>query len=218
MATKLTDRLKQCFDLLPKGITLMDIGADKGYLAIELAKTEKKIYASENKKGPYDGLVKSIEESGCENVISIFADGIDVLPEDVDTLSMLGMGGNTIEEILRRHREKIPQIKYVLIEPQSEPKKAISFLLDNGFENIDGHYLIETRVYPVLLFVNSGLKMSYSEVQYEFGPYPLMKRDMILKKLIGDELLFIESMDESIQKTKSGRIELLRKGLEYYEA
>ena len=66
----LSDRLTEIYKMVPKGIAA-DIGADHGKLMIALF--EGGIithgYAVENKKGPYNRLVKALEERHLEEDI-----------------------------------------------------------------------------------------------------------------------------------------------------
>lgn len=56
MTFKLTDRLIQCYNLIPKVNSFLDIGADRGYLAISLENKIKKVFVNENKIGWYKSL------------------------------------------------------------------------------------------------------------------------------------------------------------------
>ena len=49
MTSNLSSRLFDAFSMIPSGEIVMDIGADRGLLAKELAKNGFKVYASENK-------------------------------------------------------------------------------------------------------------------------------------------------------------------------
>ena len=57
----LSNRLQAIHDMLPKGV-IADIGSDHGKLMIALFRSGKLIkgYAIENKKGPYQRLVKAL--------------------------------------------------------------------------------------------------------------------------------------------------------------
>ena len=84
----LSNRLQAIHDMLPKGVTA-DIGSDHGKLMIALFKNGKltKGYAVENKKGPYQRLLKALEkEELLDKIIPLFSDGITDLPADVRTI------------------------------------------------------------------------------------------------------------------------------------
>ena len=105
----LSKRLQAIHDMLPKGVTA-DIGSDHGKLMIALFKSGKvtKGYAIENKKGPYQRLVKALEEENLiDDIVPLFSDGIDDLPPEVKNIVLAGMGGDLIIKILKKHPEKL---------------------------------------------------------------------------------------------------------------
>ena len=218
MIDKLTPRLRKAFKMIPLGTCVMDIGADRGFLSLALASSGFKTYASENKKGPFDALMNECSCYKGDNLSLIFTDGIDTLPSDVNTLVILGMGGRTIYDILSRHEDKLKQIKYLVVEPQSDMKKTISYLLDNHYENIDGMYVYERRYYPLLLFKrNEELTKVYSIEEYHYGVVPLLKKDELLKKHLDKELRRIESLSSLGKERNKEYKALLLKGLKHYE-
>lgn len=144
-----------------------------------------KVYAVENKKGPFENLKKNVEESNYE-ITCLFSDGIESLPKDVDTCCILGMGGNTIFEILSKDLKKLDQLSTIIIEPQSNASLPISFLLSHGFINDNGKYVFEKRYYPLLRFVKGH--ENNSDIEIKYGPYPVRKRDGLLKCMIEKEI------------------------------
>ena len=98
---KLSKRLQSIYDMVPSGVTA-DVGSDHGKLIISLFENGviSKGYAIENKKGPYNRLVKAINTHGVQdNVIPMLSDGISELPTDVDTVVIAGMGGFNVIDI-----------------------------------------------------------------------------------------------------------------------
>ena len=59
----LSKRLLKAKGYLHDATVVFDIGADHGLLSLALAKEGKKVYACENKIGPYETLVKSVKGS-----------------------------------------------------------------------------------------------------------------------------------------------------------
>lgn len=218
MSNDLSKRLNDAYRMLPKDQIIMDIGADRGLLAKELARNNVKVYASENKKGPYQALLDNTvlerEQYGLE---CIFTDGIDILPSCVTTLSLMGMGGGTIYDILSRHEEKLSQIQYLLIEPQSDFTLPLKYLLDRNYHVIDGHYVFEKRYYPMLLLKKEDNTMDYNEVELPFGIIPLRSKDPVLKECLLAQRKHILSFPEDVRKAKNDELAMIEKGLMYYE-
>ncbi len=218
MIDNLTKRLSDAFTLIPKGEIVLDVGADRGLLAKELAKSGWKTYASENKKGPYSGLVTNTAEEQKENgLVCLFMDGIDNMPSDVTLVSLLGMGGNTIHNILSRHPMKVKTLHYVLLEPQSDFREAISLLHDCGFSSVGGKYVYERRYYPLLLMKNIGSVSSVSEAELHYGSYPLLHKDPLLLSYLKQEEKRILALPLSILEKKEAELSLLHSALSFYE-
>lgn len=194
----------------------MDIGANHGYLSIDLAKKGIKVYAVENKKGPYDTLVKSIMDSNCE-VSCLFADGLDSMPPDVGGVYLLGMGSSTMEEILFRDTGKLGKIKHLVIEPQTDPEHLLSRLYDFGFEDEEGCYVFERHYYPLLSLVYKG-KTQHDGYDDRFGKYPLRHKDLLLKKKLEKEMDSLVSLRDKGVQGKEDEIEFVRKALEIWNS
>lgn len=197
MIYKMTPRLEQAFDLLPEDAKcVIDIGADHGILSLQIKKKGIPVYAVENKPGPYNNIVKMIEETKSQDLIKpILDDGIRTLPKEVDTAFLLGMGGKTIYGILATNPKKLEQLKTIIIEPQSDFYLPINFLLDNGYVNDKGVYVFEKHLYPVLRFVK-GEKKEYTKAQRTYGPYPLEVKDPCLKKCLDRQMALYAKLAE----------------------
>ncbi len=218
MISDLSKRLFDAYEMVPKDQVIMDIGADSGLLAKELARSHVKVYASENKKGPYLALSSNtISEQKEYGLKCIFTDGIDILPSDVTMLSLMGMGGGTIYDILSRHEEKLKQISYLLIEPQSDYTLPLKYLLDHNYHVIDGHYIFEKRYYPLLLLKREESNMAYDETELNFCILPLRRKDLILREYLLRQRKHILSFPEDVRKTKLDELHMIEKGLTYYE-
>lgn len=165
-----------------------------------------KVYAVENKRGPFDNLRQNVEGSGYE-ITCLFSDGIDILPKDVDTCCILGMGGNTIYEILSKDLDKLAQLSTIVIEPQSNATLPISFLLSHGFMNDAGKYVFEKRYYPLLRFVKGH--ENNSDIEIKYGPYPVRRKDALLKCMIEKEMKQQEAY--LTQKTAKLKYDSLKK-------
>jgi len=179
----LPKRLQLVLSYVPSPAVVYDVGADEGLLSIALEKLGHKVYAGENKKGPYSRLVEHLKAEK-SSVVPLFSDGVDVLPEDVDTLVLAGMGGRTIAGILLRHPLKMKQIRTVVVEPQSETGEVVKALEALGFKNEGGQYLKETRIYPLLRYGKGEGMLAQDAFELSYGPYPVRKKDPLLRELL----------------------------------
>ncbi len=170
--TYLSPRLQAIYSMVPKGICA-DIGADHGKLMIALF--EGGIithgYAVENKKGPYNRLLKALQEKGLENdIVPLFSDGIRDLPEAVHTIVVAGMGGNLIIDILKKYPNKTQQVNTIIIDAHTAIPKVRDEVCKLGFVIADEKIVREDDIfYEIIKFVRAD-KAMYGDNDIEFGP------------------------------------------------
>ncbi|MGI6714361.1 MAG: tRNA (adenine(22)-N(1))-methyltransferase [Bacilli bacterium] len=191
MIKSLPERLLAVIPWLAQDDFVADIGSDHGYLAIYLAHHQcvKGIYAVENKHGPFSRLKRNIREAGYEEVIQIaLADGLENLPPQVNTLILTGLGGELIYQIFTREKEKLSQIKKIIVAPQSHlaflRKRLCEFNFKITHETIiyeGGHY------YPLLVLAPGQEELS--EMECEFGPLLLKARLALFLAMLEEEKL-----------------------------
>lgn len=214
----LSDRLKSALSLVPSGSTCIDVGADHGYLSLALESQGNICYAVENKKGPYKSLLNHLKSYPELKVVPLLQDGISYLPKNVDSIIILGMGGITIRNILSANKSFPKQIKYLIVEPQSDFKETISYLLNLGYENDNGLFVFEKRYYPLLRFVKSSNKTleEYTPAQLNFGPYPLKSQDTKLKEYLLTELGRLTNLNIEGQEHHQKEINFINQTLKDY--
>ena len=135
---KLSKRLIALAELIGEDASVADIGTDHGYLPVYLAQegTAKRIVASDISAASLATARRSAEEFDVSEAITfLVAPGLDgVAPNEVDTIVIAGMGGETILSIL----EHAPWTKdygvTLVLQPQSKIDLLCRFLYDNGYE------------------------------------------------------------------------------------
>ena len=170
--TYLSPRLQAIYSMVPKGMCA-DIGADHGKLMIALF--EGGIithgYAVENKKGPYNRLLKALKEKHLENdIVPLFSDGIKDLPEAVHTIVVAGMGGNLIVDILKKYPNKTKQVNTIIVDAHTAIPKVRDEICKLGFVIADEKIVREDDIfYEIIKFVRAD-KAIYGDSDIEFGP------------------------------------------------
>lgn len=200
---KLSERLQTAANFLDNSMSVADIGADHGELPIYLAENGfKNIVCVENKKGPYQKMVNNIKKADLEDDIKcIFSDGIKDIPDYTNVVTILGMGGLTIDYILRTSLERAQKLDLLVLEPQSEEEKTREFLGQNGFEIVDEVYVKEKRkYYPVIVAKYTGNTIDYSDIELKYGPIALLKRDSLLLEKLTKEFETYKTLPLIIQK------------------
>lgn len=134
---KLSPRLEGIVSLVPKGLTVADVGCDHGYISIALVQREiaPSSVASDIKEGPLLQAKKNVEKAGLTGKIDTkLYPGIDGLEKgQAQVIVIAGMGQRTIADILSGNMEVAKSAKYLILQPQSEIPEMREFIRDNGF-------------------------------------------------------------------------------------
>lgn len=174
---KISKRLKTISDLLSDNINVIDVGCDHALLDIYLFNNKKNIniIASDVKEGPLAQAKKNIEKYGCKNIKVKLGNGIDTIESDTNTIVIAGIGGDTTIDILNNGKDKLSNIKSMVISPQSEWAKTREFITSLGFI-IDEEVLIQdkNKYYLIIRFIKG--KKTYSKKELEFGPILLQNK------------------------------------------
>ena len=188
---------------------VLDIGADHGLCSLFLAELGHSVYASEVKDGPFEILCSNIKQYPNLPIQCLLMDGMSYMPHDVNTVLILGMGGQTIYKILFDAQHKLSRLKDIIIEPQSDFEIPIKFLISNGFYNDAGQYIYEKHFYPVLRFT-LGKENNRSEFAMKYGPYPLTNKDTNLLKYLKEKLSMLNNLPKNIQIQRQKEIDEMR--------
>lgn len=133
---ELTPRLRAIAELVPQGARLADVGTDHGHLPVWLllsGQIERAI-AADLREGPLDRARQTAREYGQTERISFrLCDGLSgISRNEVDTVVIAGMGGETIAAIL----ETAPWTRegtLLLLQPMTGAPKLREWLQGNGY-------------------------------------------------------------------------------------
>ncbi len=132
---QLTARLQAVANLVPQGSRLVDVGTDHARLPIWLLRHQRvqSAIASDLRRGPLQQAAKNVAACGLQNQIQLVqSPGLcRISPDAVDTITICGMGGETILQIL----EDSPwaREKHLLLQPQSNLALLRRFLQKSGY-------------------------------------------------------------------------------------
>lgn len=149
----LQPRLALLASLVPEGASLADVGTDHGYLPVYLLQkgTITHAVASDINALPLEHARRTADEYGVTSFIDfrLCAGLDDIAPQEVDTVVIAGMGGETILSILKNApwtREKM-----LLLQPMTKPELLRVWLTGNGY-TITREHLVRDKdtLYAVL--------------------------------------------------------------------
>ncbi len=184
----LSFRLKKLVELLPSDAYFVaDIGADHGFVSKEILDTRSKIkvFASDNKLGPYNRLKKAL--STYQNVIVSLSDGLDALPSDVDTILISGMGGKTISSILLKNKEKLNKVKYLILSPHNDLYSLRKEVNSLDFKIIDECFIKDADKFYSIIVYQKG-KETLDEIELRYGPIILKNKNVDFQEYLNDEI------------------------------
>jgi tRNA (adenine22-N1)-methyltransferase len=171
---QLSKRLLAIAKLVDNNSVVVDVGSDHGLLIKYLIdeKIIAKGYATENKIGPFTLLNSSL--SSYHNIHCYMADGLDKLPNDVDTIIIAGMGGNLINDILKRAINSLKTIKILILAPNNNVYLMRKYMHHCQFK-IDEEVMVFDRDQYYEISKWSHGFIQYTDDDYNFGP--LLRKD-----------------------------------------
>jgi tRNA (adenine22-N1)-methyltransferase len=183
---KLSARLETVAKYVPKGAKLADIGSDHAYLPCYLAKNETISFAvaGEVVLGPFQSAEKNVKAEGLADMISVrMGNGLEVVEkEEVDCITIAGMGGTLIVSILENGKEKLNSVSRLVLQPNINAMSIRNWFMDNEWELIAEEILEEDgKIYEVLVAERGNPSVPYKNGKLEtgllFGPFLLQKKD-----------------------------------------
>ncbi len=134
---RLDSRLSAVASLVREGKTVADIGTDHAYLLARLLKEGKikRGIAADLRKGPLENARKTLVDCGqLENVRLVLSDGLDEIKKgECDDITIAGMGGILIKEILERTDWIFDKNIHIIAQPMTHGEVLRKFLVENGF-------------------------------------------------------------------------------------
>ncbi|MGT2932884.1 tRNA (adenine(22)-N(1))-methyltransferase [Streptococcus catagoni] len=185
MESNLSKRLRNVASFVPKGSKLLDVGSDHAYLPIFLME-EKRIgsaIAGEVVKGPYESALKNVSQAGLQDKIQVrLANGLKAFePSDhVDLITICGMGGRLIADILEAGKEKLQEVKRLVLQPNNREDDLRQWLMANDFTIVSETIMIENDKYYEIIVAEHG-KEILSAKELRFGPFLSREKSQVFK-------------------------------------
>lgn len=151
MKLPISKRLLCCASMVQPGSRVADIGTDHGYLGIYLLQSgaARHVIACDLRKDPLENARRNAKLFGVDGEMEFrLSDGLEkILPDEVDTVVMAGMGGDLIQKILSQCPWRKREGLQFILQPQSAGNVLRRWLCEDGFEIQreepvqDGHFL-----------------------------------------------------------------------------
>ena len=174
-------RLERVAANVPAGARLADIGSDHGYLPVALMRRGAiaAAVAGEVAATPFHAAERTVRDNALQQHISVrLADGLAAIePTDAITaISLCGMGGETIRDILDSGRAHLSGQERLILQPNGGEQPLRQWLMDNGYRIVREELLQENRFYYEIIVAERAEPLVYTAQQLYFGPLQMQAR------------------------------------------
>lgn len=205
----LDERLKRVSEYI-KGGTLVDIGSDHAYLPIEAYKNKiiSRAICGEVVEGPYQSTIRNIKENNLNHKIEArLGSGLTILNgESVDTITICGMGGPLIADILRDGFKNVGNKPRMILQANTymyPVRKVVSKL---GYTITDEVVLKDGRhFYEIVVCDYLNEASDYNEKELKFGPVNLMNPTEAFMNKLKWELEHHQRILKGIENTNKNK-------------
>ena len=209
--TTLTHRLQQVADLVPAGSSMADIGTDHGYIPIYLVEkgTMKKAIACDIHQGPLDRAKEHLISSGLQGRINLrLGGGLQPLRKrEVEGVTICGMGGFMIRQILEEDMEKAQALSWLILQPQNHVAELKQFLSSHHFCIPKEMLCLEGGQLYEIMKVEPGNMKEVSLLEAEIGVTEAYRKDplfpMHIQKLMKKRNFLIQGVAEDSNNEKN---------------
>jgi tRNA (adenine22-N1)-methyltransferase len=198
MTIQLSKRLEAVASLVRSGSAVADIGSDHALLPVYLIQSgvASKAVAGEVNAGPLQAARKQVEESGLTEKISVrMGNGLEaVAAGEVDTITIAGMGGGTIVDILSRGAAegKLQGVSRLVLQPNIGERLVREWLIKNGWELKEERILEEDGIIYEVLAADASTPSAaalYNESLYSAELPQIGQASKEIRLLLGPILL-----------------------------
>lgn len=216
---KINTRLKTIGDLVPLSSYPLDIGCDHALLSIYLVKERgfSKAIASDNKSGPLKKARENVKYYNVSDKVKLVkAEGLDSYTEGIDTVTISGMGGLTINKILDDNRKCLKNVDTLILSPNNYSLAVKRKMIKLGY-HIDNEVLVKDNkiIYEILVFKKGRKYYSYKKLF--LGPILSLKNDSLTKEYYQSILTTKKSLLKVLPKSFRNKIIVTKKEIKYLE-
>lgn len=205
-AKKLSKRLQTVASFVPTGAIVADIGSDHAYLPCYLVINgiAKGAIAGEVVKGPFESAERQVRTEGLTDQIKVrLADGLAAVhaEDNVDTVTIAGMGGPLIVSILEKHPESLEKVTRLILQPNIHAKVIREWAMKHGWAIYDEEILEEDdKIYEILVLQRGD--MTLTELETLVGPELMKSKGEAFTKKWSREVANWERVRSAIEQAE----------------
>lgn len=217
-AKDLSIRLQKAAEFVPQNARLADIGSDHAYLPVALMLQDKISYgiAGEVVVGPYESAKRQVAKNGLESKIDVrLADGLEAvdLSDQVSAITICGMGGVLIRDILQRGKEnnRLSGKERLILQPNVGERQLRQWLVAEGYTITDETIIEENKkIYEIIVAEKCLDTPDYSDRELFFGPALLVEKNPVFIEKWQHKLFKSENILNSLRQSDQDVSEKIR--------
>ena len=217
----LSSRLSCAASMVRRRTKITDIGTDHAYLPAHLVMSGKcdQVLACDIGIMPLENAKRTVDKYNLQDKISLrVSDGLkEVSPEEAEEITICGMGGTLISEILSAASWIKKDGMHLILQPMTHSEDVRKFLYENGFIIDEEKFIFDNKkVYCCISSVFTGEPKTEEDGFYYFGFLP--PSDDIQKMYVKKQLDRIEiKLEATKAEAHTDSYQRLKKIREYYE-
>lgn len=204
---KLSTRLQKIADFIPENTIVGDIGTDHGHIPIYLIKNNvsKRVIATDISQNSLEKIIEFVKINNYDKDIDIrLGDGLEtILPFEIDTVVIAGMGGLLIRDILDKDKKKANTITHFILQPNIASKELRKYLYENNFEIIDEGLIKEGDKFYEVIYAKKGKAYIHKDIYYEIGEKLIINKNPLLKQFLNHKIGTLEEILEELEGKKT---------------
>lgn len=215
-------RLRCAAELILPHRKIVDIGTDHAYLPAYLVLTGKSecVLACDIGTSPLKNAEKTVEAYGLGDKITLrISDGLkEVSPDEAEVISICGMGGTLMTEILSAAEWIKKEGIHLVLQPMTHSEDVRQFLCENGFVISEEKFVAErAKVYCVISAHYEGISSETEEGFYFFGFLP--PKNPVQNEYVSARLRRLDKKLNALVASggQASEIERLKNIRQYYE-
>lgn len=209
-------RLERVAANVPAGARLADIGSDHGYLPVALMRRGliTAAVAGEVAATPFHAARRTVRDNALEQQISVrLADGLAAIePGDgITAISLCGMGGETIRDILEAGRAHLGGGERLILQPNGGEQPLRQWLMGNGYRILTEELLQENRFYYEIIVAERSGPVIYTDEELYFGPLQMQARSPQFlakwQRMLRQKHKTLASLEQALQSVPEDKVQ-----------
>lgn len=217
----MNERIRAIAAHIRDGKGFIDVGTDHGYLPAMLAATDYPgtILASDIGEEPLNAAKRTAAQAGCADRIRfLLCDGLALCPpEEIDTIVIAGLGGDTIIKILDEAEWCMDRRYTLILQPMTKAEVVRYWLVYNEFEICSEELVEDAGTLYQLLIARFGGETKLTDAELFAGKASLAKDPALYRRQLEQLCCRFEQAISGMERGESAngpRAQLYREILE----